>query len=73
MMGYFNIKLVIQNTKCKKIIGFRLRALRKIVIWRELRKGVDLGDFKTLPAEVKMIDEPAILWERIPPIRDREK
>ncbi len=38
----------------------------------ELRCGIDLGDFKTLPAGVKIIDQPKILWERIPPIRQRK-
>lgn len=36
-----------------------------------LRRGVDLGDFVTLPAEVQRIDEPANLWPRNPPIRFR--
>lgn len=36
-----------------------------------LRKGVDLGDFVTRPAEVRRIDEPAGLWPRTPPIRHR--
>ena len=36
-----------------------------------LRRGVDLGDFVTRPAEVRRIDEPEGLWPRTPPIRFR--
>jgi 23S rRNA pseudouridine2457 synthase len=38
-----------------------------------LRDGVDLGDFVTQPAGVRLIDEPANLWPRDPPIRYRAK
>ena len=37
-----------------------------------LRRGVDLGDFITKPAEVMTIAEPAGLWPRSPPIRERK-
>jgi len=35
--------------------------------------GVDLGDFVTQPAGARLIDEPAKLWPRDPPIRYRAK
>ncbi len=38
-----------------------------------LRAGVDLGDFVTRPAAALLIDEPASLWPREPPIRYRAK
>jgi 23S rRNA pseudouridine2457 synthase len=33
--------------------------------------GLDLGDFRTQPAGARLIDEPANLWPRDPPIRYR--
>jgi 23S rRNA pseudouridine2457 synthase len=38
-----------------------------------LRKGVDLGDFTTKAAGARLIDEPADIWVRDPPIRYRAK
>jgi 23S rRNA pseudouridine2457 synthase len=38
-----------------------------------LRNGVDLGDFTTRPASATLIDQPADLWPRDPPIRYRAK
>jgi 23S rRNA pseudouridine2457 synthase len=38
-----------------------------------LRTGVDLGEFTTLPAGAQIMDEPANLWSRNPPIRYRAK
>ena len=38
---------------------------------QRLRQGVDLGDFVTRPCEAACIPEPAGLWPRDPPIRQR--
>lgn len=37
-----------------------------------LRAGLDLGDFKTLPAAARVTGEPAWLWPRTPPVRFRQ-
>lgn len=37
-----------------------------------LRLGVDLGDFVSKPAAVELMAEPAHLWPRDPPIRERK-
>jgi 23S rRNA pseudouridine2457 synthase len=38
----------------------------------KLRLGVMLSDFITQPAEARVMDEPANLWARNPPIRSRK-
>ncbi|MDD5249198.1 MAG: pseudouridine synthase [Rhodocyclaceae bacterium] len=37
-----------------------------------LRRGLDLGDFRTRPCQARLIAEPALLWPRHPPIRYRK-
>ncbi|WP_439134572.1 pseudouridine synthase [Pseudomaricurvus sp.] len=39
---------------------------------RQFRLGLELKDGPTRPAKIKAIQPPASLWERIPPIRERQ-
>ena len=38
----------------------------------QLRKGIQLKEFYTAPAIVDFLDEPLLLWKRVPPIRERK-
>ena len=38
----------------------------------KLREGVELKDGMTMPAKIKIIPEPYLLWERDPPVRVRK-
>ena len=38
----------------------------------QLRSGIDLGDFRTLPAQARIVDTPEWLWPRLPPVRFRK-
>jgi 23S rRNA pseudouridine2457 synthase len=40
---------------------------------QRLRAGVKLSDFRTQPAIAQLMDEPADLWQREPPIRFRKE
>ena len=59
---------------------FKLSKTYRVLVEREpddsaletLRRGVDLKDGRTRPAEVRRVDEPESLWLRDPPVRYRK-
>lgn len=50
----------------------QVEGVPKIADLKVLSMGVDLGDFVTKPAQVRMIETPENLWLRHPPIRERK-
>jgi 23S rRNA pseudouridine2457 synthase len=59
--------------KLAKVYWAQVEGLATDEALAPLRSGVDLGDFRTQPAGARVIDEPANLWPRDPPIRYRAK
>jgi len=39
---------------------------------QQLRSGIELGEFRTLPAQVRVVAAPGWLWPRVPPVRFRK-
>lgn len=58
--------------KMPKLYWAQVEGLADEQALTQLRSGLDLGDFRTAPAEAEWIAEPADLWPRTPPIRVRK-
>jgi 23S rRNA pseudouridine2457 synthase len=71
--GTLQARIANPRHKLAKIYWAQVEGLPTEVALTALRNGVDLGDFKTIPAGARIIDEPANLWPRDPPIRYRAK
>jgi 23S rRNA pseudouridine2457 synthase len=59
------------GAKIPKVYWAQVEGVPSDEALQRLRDGLDLGEFATLPAEVRRMDEPAELWPRQPPIRAR--
>jgi len=70
--GLFQQQISDPKYKMQKTYWAQVEGAPKESNLDELRRGIDLGNFKTLPAEIKIIDQPKTVWERTPPIRERK-
>lgn len=57
--------------KMAKVYLTQVEGIPTAAALRQLRAGIDLGDFVTLPCQAELIGEPESLWPRDPPIRKR--
>jgi 23S rRNA pseudouridine2457 synthase len=58
--------------KLPKIYWVQVEGVPDEAALQRLRSGVRLNDFTTQPATARLMDEPADLWHRDPPIRFRK-
>ncbi|MFA0499864.1 pseudouridine synthase, partial [Vibrio sp. 10N.222.46.A1] len=68
--GIFQAKLTQPNSKSTKTYWVQVEGAPSEKDLDKLRKGVELKDGMTLPAEVEVMQEPQV-WERTPPVRFR--
>ena len=71
--GALQSRITDPKHKLSKIYWAQVEAVPTPEALGALRAGVELGDVATLPAEVRLIEEPPGLWPRHPPIRYRAK
>lgn len=71
--GALQARIADPRYKLAKVYWAQVEGLPTTEALAKLRSGVNLGDFATKPAGARVIDEPAGLWARDPPIRYRAK
>jgi 23S rRNA pseudouridine2457 synthase len=71
--GALQARIANPRHKLAKVYWAQVEGVPTEAALAALREGVDLGDFVTKPAGARVIDEPASLWPRDPPIRYRAK
>lgn len=69
--GVLQARISDPKNKLPKIYRIQVEGTPTDAQLEPLRHGVDLGNFLTLPAQARLIDEPPGLWARNPPIRVR--
>ncbi|SMR82616.1 ribosomal large subunit pseudouridine synthase E [Aliiroseovarius halocynthiae] len=70
--GKLQAKLANPKHKLAKTYWVQIEGIPDEAALQALRDGVDLKDGRTRPAKARVIDEPADLWMRTPPIRVRK-
>lgn len=70
--GGLQDKITSPKYKLPKTYWVQVEGIPTADALRQLRRGVILKDGKTRPASVERMDEPAGLWPRTPPIRERK-
>jgi 23S rRNA pseudouridine2457 synthase len=71
--GVLQARIANPRHKLAKIYWSQVEGVPTEAALAVLRDGVDLGDFTTMPAGARLINEPTNLWSRDPPIRYRAK
>jgi len=69
--GKLQAQIADPKHKLEKTYWAQVEGIPDEVALEKLRAGVALSDFTAQPAKVRLIDEPAGLWPRDPPIRHR--
>ena len=69
--GQLQAKIADPKHKLEKTYWAQVEGVPDETALDRLRAGIRLSDFTANPAKVALIDEPAGLWERDPPIRYR--
>lgn len=70
--GKLNQRLTDPRWKAPKTYLVQVEGIASEPALERLRRGVDLKDGRTLPADARAIEPPAWLWPRDPPIRVRK-
>ena len=71
--GLLQARIAEPKHKVAKVYWVQVEGSPSQTALDQLRKGVNLADFTTLPANANLIEEPQELWPRDPPIRHRAK
>jgi 23S rRNA pseudouridine2457 synthase len=70
--GQLQHRITDPKHKLPKTYWVQVEGVPDVVALEKLRRGVTLSDFTAQPAEARVIEEPANLWPRNPPIRSRK-